>query len=581
MYAYSVSTKRSVVVAVAALALVMSGQRAHAQPLQQQQTVTPPGGTDAPRSLVEARQLATAREFVLDDPLDSVVANSPDGPPFPVGMTGLPNLEQNPGNPDPRTVGPLAVGADIRSQGRRLRAARAASGGVAAGGLPCAQPPENCTVPDNASAFNSTPAVFITADDFTPAFNGSITAACWWGTYFDGIGDCNPGLDHFVVRYYLDEGSLPGTIIAEFSQDAGTLMVSPATLTGGMIAGFLPEYEYSASHDPVPVVAGDCYWIEITNDPPGADCNWFWEIATGGNDRAVQDGSPPDGYDAGDVVNTDLAFCLSVELGDATLCLPPPSELIWFTNQADFEAFNQGKGKVSKGTEDFEESILDPNNVFGFDDPLESGVPNSPNGLPFPVGMTGLPNLIVQSNLEHSPGNPNPRGVDGLVAVSDGFFGVVSDVVFAGFNVDSLDLIFTGEKSSVGFNTLTILVGVPSVEVRVYSTTNLLLGIMTTPADPKGDNFIGVWSPTPIGRINIFDPGGGAEGVDNIQAWQEGAPCPADLVVDGDVGVNDLLFLLGAWGDCPKKGDCPADFDNTGDVGVPDLLFLLGAWGPC
>ncbi len=28
-------------------------------------------------------------------------------------------------------------------------------------------------------------------------------------------------------------------------------------------------------------------------------------------------------------------------------------------------------------------------------------------------------------------------------------------------------------------------------------------------------------------------------------------PCPADLVVDGAVGVKDLLFLLGAWGPCP------------------------------
>ena len=58
-------------------------------------------------------------------------------------------------------------------------------------------------------------------------------------------------------------------------------------------------------------------------------------------------------------------------------------------------------------------------------------------------------------------------------------------------------------------------------------------------------------------------------------------PCPADLVVDGSVGVKDLLFLLGAWGPCPKNGDCPADFDNSSDVGVKDLLFLLGAWGPC
>ena len=57
--------------------------------------------------------------------------------------------------------------------------------------------------------------------------------------------------------------------------------------------------------------------------------------------------------------------------------------------------------------------------------------------------------------------------------------------------------------------------------------------------------------------------------------------CPADFDNSGDVGVKDLLFLLGAWGPCPKKGDCLADFDNSGDVGVKDLLFLLCAWGPC
>ncbi len=57
--------------------------------------------------------------------------------------------------------------------------------------------------------------------------------------------------------------------------------------------------------------------------------------------------------------------------------------------------------------------------------------------------------------------------------------------------------------------------------------------------------------------------------------------CLWDLDGSGDVGVKDLLFLLGAWGPCPKKGDCPADFDNSGDVGVKDLLALLGAWGQC
>ena len=81
----------------------------------------------------------------------------------------------------------------------------------------------------------------------------------------------------------------------------------------------------------------------------------------------------------------------------------PPTEeaqggLMWFTSENDFQVFNSGKGNVLKGTEDFEESTLPPNADDVFDDPLESGVPNSPDGFPFPAGMAGLPNLIVQSN---------------------------------------------------------------------------------------------------------------------------------------------------------------------------------------
>ena len=75
------------------------------------------------------------------------------------------------------------------------------------------------------------------------------------------------------------------------------------------------------------------------------------------------------------------------------------------------------------------------------------------------------------------------------------------------------------------------------------------------------------------------DDGGMARGavwvlfLDGICLW--------DLDASGDVGVKDLLILLGAWGPCPPKGDCPADFDNSGDVGVSDFLELLGNWGPC
>ncbi len=54
--------------------------------------------------------------------------------------------------------------------------------------------------------------------------------------------------------------------------------------------------------------------------------------------------------------------------------------------------------------------------------------------------------------------------------------------------------------------------------------------------------------------------------------------CPWDLNGSGDVGINDFLDLLAAWG--PNPGH-PADFDDDGFVGITDFLALLAAWGPC
>ena len=51
---------------------------------------------------------------------------------------------------------------------------------------------------------------------------------------------------------------------------------------------------------------------------------------------------------------------------------------------------------------------------------------------------------------------------------------------------------------------------------------------------------------------------------------------PADLDCSGEVGVKDLLILLGNWGSCDG---CLADLDGDHVVGVLDLLTLLGSWG--
>jgi hypothetical protein len=69
-------------------------------------------------------------------------------------------------------------------------------------------------------------------------------------------------------------------------------------------------------------------------------------------------------------------------------------------------------------------------------------------------------------------------------------------------------------------------------------------------------------------------------GIDDFEvvALCSNAPCPWDLGGDGNVGINDFLALLGAWG--PNPGH-PADFDGDDVVGILDFLALLGSWGPC
>jgi hypothetical protein len=54
------------------------------------------------------------------------------------------------------------------------------------------------------------------------------------------------------------------------------------------------------------------------------------------------------------------------------------------------------------------------------------------------------------------------------------------------------------------------------------------------------------------------------------------APCTGDVDGNGDVGVDDLLVLIGQWG-----GPGSGDLDGSKVVGVDDLLLLLNAWGSC
>lgn len=56
------------------------------------------------------------------------------------------------------------------------------------------------------------------------------------------------------------------------------------------------------------------------------------------------------------------------------------------------------------------------------------------------------------------------------------------------------------------------------------------------------------------------------------------APCPADIGGDANVGIDDFLAVLAAWGGCV---DCPEDVTGDDVVGINDFLSVLANWGPC
>lgn len=211
---------------------------------------------------------------------------------------------------------------------------------------------------------------------------------------------------------------------------------------------------------------------------------------------------------------------------------PASAQLTWFNNQADFEAAAAGGGNALVGVEDYEASIMAPNSVDGFDDSLQFGVPNIPDGFPYPNGTQGLAALTTQSNLNGAAGfETNPRGLGGLAAGSDGFLGIVGDVVIANTFVDSLDLIFDGALNSAVGGRMVDLLGAGNIEIMVFDTNNNLIGQMNVPGDAGGSSFAGVISTVPIGRLNLFSSG--AEGMDDIQLWVVPAPASLSLLALG------------------------------------------------
>ncbi|MCZ6651643.1 MAG: GEVED domain-containing protein [Planctomycetota bacterium] len=545
----------------------------------------------------------------------------------------------------------------------------------------------------------------VVADNFIMAVDGSIDILRFWGGYFTQNIPENP--DCFTVIFYADAGGTPGGIINQLDCVAATSRVdtgidlfavdeyeyeidlnpnkdlAAGTYWVSIHNDTLASDEWfweTGDLDPALGIVGSVFAVEfpvVTWMPVAPVFELAFEVVckTGTcGENGCEDGEnscncPEDCLPAefcgnGICCAANGEDCVSCtedcgpcppECGDGN-CDPDENECtcpqdclgecacIIFTNQAEFEAFNAAEGKTLKGIEDFEEGTLLPGAVDGMEDPLCGGVPNAPDAVPYPEGLTQL-NMCVQSNtLGEFPTTPSPHSApdSGLAAASAGFLGMVSDVVLANTFVDSWDLMLisppvtAGEEddhTGVGFNGVSSSTG--TANIQVFNKANVLLVTATMPVSPSASAFWGIWCSDPIGRINIFDTSGGAEAADNIQLWHDvtcvppcvapatcidGAccgdgvvegheecdygttgcgTCPTDGPVNGpngSVGAEDLAFILGNWGsfaenplcnpDCPPELVCIDDLDppqtaGNQNIGPEDLAKVLGTWGDC
>ena len=105
------------------------------------------------------------------------------------------------------------------------------------------------------------------------------------------------------------------------------------------------------------------------------------------------------------------------------------------------------------------------------------------------------------------------------------------------------------------------------------------LDIFADTAGMTGEAFADMFESDPASAFTAFVEGLGRvrdEG-GNVFGGQCDFACPADLDGDGDIGFNDLVRVLAAWG---NEGGAE-DLDGDGIVRFEDVVLLLAAWGPC
>lgn len=445
----------------------------------------------------------------------------------------------------------------------------------------------------------------VRADDFLACNNEFVTKVCWWGIYNNAGADCSlfgPGCEPFTgrvfsVAYYQDAGGVPGPIIA------GPFSVVPTVrCTGNILApgtSRFREIGHEAMHPPIPVVAGQRYWVEIVDINGDAACNFFWQTAPAGNGRSfvTVNGAPQ-------VNQFDLAFCVNAQTvpvftrdGDVGDIADPPAG-------AAISDLDLGPAEAAVVAE--KEKI----NTVGVRMPE---LPDQGERGPGPVNDTcagailvGAPSSTPGTTIGATPDAPAAFSCGTSVTAPGVWYRVIGNgnqltadtCAFA--NYDSKITVYAetapcaffcidgnddacgpvGDSSRVtwcseagvsylifvhGFNvaqgnfTLTVTTGgVPCGPVS--------LTIEPTPAIPAFEDEMGVPMPNPT--MLSF----------TMQADTPPPACPGDVDGDGTVGLADLAGIIVCWSQ-PAACNPLADQDGDSVIGLGDLAVVINFWG--
>jgi hypothetical protein len=218
-------------------------------------------------------------------------------------------------------------------------------------------------------------------------------------------------------------------------------------------------------------------------------------------------------------------------------------DFIFFSDPGAFFGALEANNKVSKGFWDMNPNNVGPNFIGGFADPLNiNNIPTLADGTPFWDAETMLDNVTFQSNLDPQGGQgPNPRGANGLAFATPPFFGIKNNVLVANTFVDSFDILSgppAGDNhTAMALNVVALASGGAPIIITVWDKngehqTKFEVG----PLGDADNAVVGILAldGRTIGRVNIYDPSGGAEGMSAIEVF---IPAPGSLALLGLSGL--------------------------------------------